>query len=66
MCIRDSTKAGVLKFTARKVPAITPSKIKRPAPKLGEHSKEILDHLGITEEAQNKMIQEGKVILSDK
>ena len=44
----------------------TPSKIKRPAPKLGEHSKEILDHLGISEEAQNKMIQEGKVILSEK
>ncbi len=44
----------------------TPSKIKRPAPKLGEHSKEILDHLGISEEAQNKMIEEGKVILLDK
>ena len=43
----------------------TPSRIKRPAPKLGEHSKEILDHLGISEEAQNKMIKEGKVILSE-
>ena len=43
----------------------TPSKIKRPAPKLGEHSKEILDHLGISEEAQNRMIKEGKVILSE-
>ena len=43
----------------------TPSKIKRPAPKLGEHSKEILDHLGISEETQNRMIEEGKVILSD-
>ena len=42
----------------------TPSKIKRPAPKLGEHSKEILDHLGISEEAQNKMVEEGKIILS--
>ena len=42
----------------------TPSKIKRPAPKLGEHSKEILDRLGITEEAQNRMVEEGKVILS--
>ena len=42
----------------------TPSKIKRPAPKLGEHSKEILDRLGITEEAQNRMAEEGKVILS--
>ncbi len=42
----------------------TPSKIKRPAPKLGEHSKEILDHLGISEETQNRMIKEGKVILS--
>ena len=43
----------------------TPSKIKRPAPKLGEHSKEILDHLGISEEAQKRMIEEGKIILSD-
>ena len=43
----------------------TPSKIKRPAPKLGEHSKEILDHLGISEETQNRMIEEGKVILSN-
>ncbi|URQ66903.1 CoA transferase [SAR86 cluster bacterium] len=42
----------------------TPTKIKRPAPKLGEHSKEILDHLGISEETQNRMIEEGKVILS--
>ena len=42
----------------------TPSKIKRPAPKLGEHSKEILDHLGISEEALNRMIDEGKVVLS--
>ena len=41
----------------------TPSKIKRPAPKLGEHSKEILDRLGITEEAQKRMTEEGKVIL---
>ena len=41
----------------------TPSKIKRPAPKLGEHSKEILDRLGITEEVQNRMAEEGKVIL---
>ena len=41
----------------------TPSKIKRPAPKLGEHSKEILDRLGITEEAQKRMAEEGKVIL---
>ena len=43
----------------------TPSKIKRPAPKLGEHSKEILDHLGISEKTQNRMIKDGKVILSD-
>ena len=43
----------------------TPSKIKRPAPKLGEHSKEILDHLGISEEVQNRMIKEGKVILPE-
>jgi len=43
----------------------TPSKIKRPAPKLGEHSKEILDHLGISEEVQIRMIKEGKVILPE-
>jgi crotonobetainyl-CoA:carnitine CoA-transferase CaiB-like acyl-CoA transferase len=43
----------------------TPSKIKRPAPKLGEHSKEILDHLGISEEVQSRMIKEGKVILPE-
>ena len=42
----------------------TPTKIKRPAPKFGEHSKEILDHLGISQETQNRMIKEGKVILS--
>ena len=41
----------------------TPSKIKRPAPKLGEHSKEILDRLGVTEAAQKRMAEEGKVIL---
>ena len=43
----------------------TPSRIKRPAPKLGEHSKEILDHLDISKEVQNRMIKEGKVILSN-
>ena len=43
----------------------TPSKIKRPAPKLGEHSQEILNHLGISEETQNRMVKEGKVIISD-
>ena len=43
----------------------TPTKIKRPAPKLGEHSKEILDHLGISEEVQSRMIKEGKVILPE-
>lgn len=43
----------------------TPSKIKRPAPKLGEHSQEILNHLGISEETQSRMVEEGKVIISD-
>ena len=43
----------------------TPSKIKRPAPKLGEHSQEILNHLGISEETQSRMVKEGKVIISD-
>ena len=43
----------------------TPSKIKRPAPKLGEHSQEILNHLGISKETQSRMVKEGKVIISD-
>ena len=43
----------------------TPSKIKRPAPRLGEHSQEILNHLGISEETQSRMVKEGKVIISD-
>ena len=43
----------------------TPSKIKRPAPKLGEHSQEILNHLGVSEETQSRMVKEGKVIISD-
>ena len=34
----------------------TPSKIKRPAPKLGEHSKEILSTLGFDEEYQKQLI----------
>ena len=43
----------------------TPSKIKRPAPKLGEHSKEIPDYLNVSEETQRKMVKEGKVIISE-
>lgn len=43
----------------------TPSKIKRPAPKLGEHSQEILNRLGISKETQSRMVKEGKVIISD-
>lgn len=43
----------------------TPSKISRPAPKLGEHGKEILDSLGISVEAQTKLIDEGKIFISE-
>ena len=43
----------------------THSKIKRPAPKLGEHSKEILDYLNVSEENQRSMVKEGKVIISE-
>jgi crotonobetainyl-CoA:carnitine CoA-transferase CaiB-like acyl-CoA transferase len=42
----------------------TPSYISRPAPKLGEHGKEILDSLGISIEAQTKLIDEGKIFIS--
>ena len=42
----------------------TPSYISRPAPKLGEHGKEILDSLGISIEAQTKLIVEGKIFIS--
>ena len=41
----------------------TPSQIIRPAPKLGEHGKEILDKLGINGEDQKRLSKEGKVII---
>ena len=40
----------------------TPSKIKRPAPKLGEHSKEILNALGFDDVFQKKLNDEGKIV----
>ncbi|MGC6471400.1 MAG: CaiB/BaiF CoA transferase family protein [Parvibaculales bacterium] len=43
----------------------TPSEISRPAPKLGEHSREILDRLGYAQEAIDKMVADGKVIISE-
>ena len=39
----------------------TPSEIARPAPKLGEHGREILAELGYGEEAQRRLIDDGKV-----
>ena len=41
----------------------TPSQITRPAPKLGEHGKEILDNLDIDREEQKRLSKEGKVII---
>ncbi len=41
----------------------TPSKIVRPAPKLGEHGQEILNDLGISQEDQKRMALERKVII---
>ncbi len=41
----------------------TPSQIIRPAPKLGEHGKEILDNLDIGREEQKRLSKEGKVII---
>ena len=41
----------------------TPSQIIRPAPKLGEHGKEILDNLHVNREEQERLSKEGKVII---
>lgn len=41
----------------------TPSKIVRPAPKLGEHGQEILNDLSISQEDQKRMALERKVII---
>jgi crotonobetainyl-CoA:carnitine CoA-transferase CaiB-like acyl-CoA transferase len=43
----------------------TPSEISRPAPKLGEHSKEILLDLGYTEEKISSLISEKKLFVSE-
>ena len=43
----------------------SPSKIKRPAPKLGEHGKEIILSLGYSEDYLKKLITEEKIFLSD-
>ena len=42
----------------------SPSKIKRPAPKLGEHGKEIILSLGYSEDYLKKLITEEKIFLS--
>ena len=43
----------------------TPSEIKRPAPKLGEHGKEIVLSLGYDEEHLKKLVMEKRIALSD-
>ena len=42
----------------------TPSKIKRPAPKLGEHGEEILNSIGISASARKKLLDEGKIFIT--
>lgn len=39
----------------------TPSEISEPSPKLGEHSLEILERLGYSDEARKKLVSEGVV-----
>tara|TARA_B100000965_G_C19562492_1_gene745191 strand:- start:125 stop:1315 length:1191 start_codon:yes stop_codon:yes gene_type:complete len=43
----------------------TPSQISRPAPKLGEHGIEILTSMGISEEVQNRLLEEGKIVVPE-
>ncbi len=43
----------------------TPSEISRPAPKLGEHSREILLNLGYTEEKISSLISEKKLFVTE-
>ena len=43
----------------------TPSEITRPAPKLGEHGKEIVLSLGYDEEHLKKLVMEKRIVLSD-
>ncbi len=43
----------------------TPSEIVRPAPKLGEHGREILSNLGYSEEKITSLISEKKLFIAD-
>ena len=43
----------------------TPSEISRPAPKLGEHGEEILNSIGISESDRKKLVDEGKIFITD-
>ena len=43
----------------------TPSKIQRPAPKLGEHGKEILSSLGFDDRYTERLIKEQKLVITD-
>ena len=43
----------------------TPSEISRPAPKLGEHGEEILNSIGISESDRKKLVDEGKIFITE-
>ena len=43
----------------------TPSEISRPAPKLGEHGEEILNSIGISESVRKKLVNEGKIFITE-
>jgi crotonobetainyl-CoA:carnitine CoA-transferase CaiB-like acyl-CoA transferase len=43
----------------------TPSEISRPAPKLGEHGEEILNSLGISDSVRKKLLNEGKIFITE-
>ena len=43
----------------------TPSEISRPAPKLGEHGVEILNSIGISESVRKKLVDEGKIFITE-
>ena len=43
----------------------TPSEISRPAPKLGEHGEEILNSIGISESVRKKLVDEGKILITE-
>lgn len=43
----------------------TPSEISRPAPKLGEHGEEILSSLGISDSVRKKLLNEGKIFITE-